>query len=223
MTEGDRDLVASAFGVVVASWCDGDNTHVKVMEVKGVSDDRRCWVLALFGTTKISGDAIDNIKSSLKEIGCDYYIDADIKPSSGATNSYGNTYSSAICVRVPRSDYHKDVEELRQQEKQNQLRDIVRKKGAVFGRFTEKPSTLSRVSGSDDESESRSDRLMKRQRDDDQFKTRSKLTTAERFVDNLGALHRAPGASSAPKKLSETLSFGERVRNFFFFIDADKV
>lgn len=219
--EADRDVVATAFGLVVSQWCDAnDDTLVKVMEVRGVSHDKKNWVLAAFGETQIPGDISRRIHSQLDGLGCSHYIDTNIVPSARVVNSYGNPYTSAICIRAPRTDYHKDLAELQAQEKKHQFRELVSKKGAVFGKFSDRPSTLARSTNK--QKEPRATRLL-RHNHENQFKADRALTTAERFVDNHGALHRVSASNDPPRRVSDTLSFGERLSNFFFFIDADSV
>ena len=237
VTEKDRDLVASAFGIVVATWVDSpDNTLVRVMEVRGISENKRNWVLAVFGTdNRIPGDLSLNLAEPLSQLNCTHYIDTDIRPISNVVNSYGNAYTSAICLRVPRSDYHKDVERMEAQKQKDRFNELVRKRGAVFGRFPEqnhRPSTISRLKkeDSDDEDEivsssSRSNRLARKRIGANEFKSSrsTKLTTAERFVDNMGALHRVPTSTDKELTVANSRSFGERVRDFFLWIDPNKV
>jgi hypothetical protein len=124
---------------------------------------------------------------------------------------------------------------MKQQEQKDRFNELVRKKGAVFGKFPEqRPSTLSRVQcdrdDSDDEitttsSSSRSKLLGRQRLERTEFKSprATKLTTAERFVDNMGALHRIPTKDDTAKTVADTRSFGERLRDFFLFIDPNKV
>jgi hypothetical protein len=120
--EADKDAVATACGVVNNTWCSErinqfqGHMMVDLMEVSGVTSDRKFWRLSFYSDASVSRPLLDLLDRELTGMRPDFYRVEVCSPRATRLLGPSGRWMSGLEVLVPRADYQKEFAELRRQE-----------------------------------------------------------------------------------------------------------
>jgi len=168
--DADKDAVATACGVVNNTWCSEKinqfqgHMMVDLMEVSGITQDRRHWKISFYSNASVNRTLLDQIDQSLSNMKSNFYQVDICSPRATRTLGAAGQWMSGIEVLVPRVDYQKELAEIQQQkaiqeeqEKTRQLHSQILNTGGAFfapieqaaSRLATQPTAVSRFANVD--------------------------------------------------------------------------
>lgn len=118
----DKDAIATACGVVNNTWCSEKinqfqgHMMVDLMEVSGVTSDRKFWKLLFYSDASVNRTLLDLLDQELTKMRSGFYQVDVCSPRATRFLGPSGRWMSGLEVLVPRSNYQKELVELQQQE-----------------------------------------------------------------------------------------------------------
>ena len=122
--DADKDSVATACGVINNTWCSEKinqfqgHMMVDLMEVAGITPDRRFWRLLFYSDASVNRSLLDMIDQELGKMRANFYQVDVCSPRATRTLGAQGRWMAGLEVLVPRADYQKEFAELQRQETQ---------------------------------------------------------------------------------------------------------